>query len=701
MAISKEFIPHTELKASDLNELVTQVNGYTAETKAALQAAIASSTSGIERQATQSEEDALVFTTDGGVEVGKIDSTGADFTNLKRGGQQVARISDLPTVPTLDTSIGSSPSNSHTPSTKAVKDYVDGKQIDLPITKETTQSEAEEQVWRNDAETQEYAKVGPYGMKSKAYLDMQGNNVIPVKDSEIDETTPSQTNLPTSKAVADYVSAHGVGNLPISQSQTYDESKKIQFTDDNNNPFMECSNEGMKINDLHTLDGKKYLTEDNSASVAGEKIHAKGALGFNLAPDILTGDYDYLLLFGYGQSYSITQDGGYSITQTPYDENIFFLGSAMSSTTGQSAQSIQTSPNRGSDLICVDTADIFSRLIKKYTCKKPNIIVNCQGIGGTTILELMKNNGLADYNYYEDNVTVFLTHLKEWREANNLKILCPFIFYLQGESDTESGYNSHGERCANGDLSVYKSRLATMKEDLQTDIMWATGQTEAPIMLIDNIGNKRFNDKLSGISQAQTDFTRDNPDVYTLGSYYAYPSYGSHPTPDGRRWIAERAAKQLYNIFMGCRKSQMYIQGYRLSGNSVVLEVNCDVLPLVVDSYTSPSQTNLGFTAYTVANETLIPIKSVNVGSTSIEIEFTQLPQESFYIVYAGKNTDGYGNIRDSDEWQPKYKYASNALGNMSSIAWYPKDENGNDIIGEYYPMWNWLPASRVLVQIS
>lgn len=139
-----------------------------------------SKTDSISKQNTESEEDAIIYETDGGVQVGKIDANGADFVNLKRGGQQVARMSDLPTVPTLDTSIDSSPSNSHTPSTKAVKDYVDDnipEVPDYPIETETTASENEEQVWGNDAETQEYAKIGNYGIKSKAYLDMQGNPI--------------------------------------------------------------------------------------------------------------------------------------------------------------------------------------------------------------------------------------------------------------------------------------------------------------------------------------------------------------------------------------------------------------------------------------------------------------------------------------------------------------------------------------------
>lgn len=178
MAISKTFVEHTMLKASDLNELVTQVNTYIAEINSVLEAAIASSTSGIERQTTQSEEQAIIYETDGGVQIGKIDADGADFTNLKRGGQQVARISDLPTVPTISTDISAdASSNTKTASPKAVKDYVDAHQIDLPITEETTQSETEEMEFGNDAGTQQYVKIGDYGIKAKEYLDMNGNPV--------------------------------------------------------------------------------------------------------------------------------------------------------------------------------------------------------------------------------------------------------------------------------------------------------------------------------------------------------------------------------------------------------------------------------------------------------------------------------------------------------------------------------------------
>jgi hypothetical protein len=189
-------------------------------------AGLKSKTGAISKQRTESEEEAIVYETDGGVQVGKIDANGADFVNLKRGGQQVARMSDLPTK---DTSIGDTPSTTHVPTTKAVKDYVDTHSgDDYPIETETTQSGDEEQVWGNNAETQEYAKIGSYGMKSKAYLDMQGNSVIPTKDTSIGDS-PSQTNVPTSKAVADYVEAHGGGDLPISREMIQSGDEEIVY----------------------------------------------------------------------------------------------------------------------------------------------------------------------------------------------------------------------------------------------------------------------------------------------------------------------------------------------------------------------------------------------------------------------------------------------------------------------------------------
>ena len=210
-------------------------------------------TDGISKEATQSEEEAFIFETNGGTQVGKIDSTGADFTNLKRGGQQVARMSDLPTK---DSSIGENPSTTNVPTTKAVKDYVDAHGGgDYPIDKESTQSENEEQVWGNDTETQEYVKIGSYGIKSKAYLDMNGNFII---EGEIGNT-PSTTHAPSAKAVADYVNEHGggVGNLPISGTTVQDDENDIQVKTPEDELVFKLNEKGLFTKALYNVNGQK------------------------------------------------------------------------------------------------------------------------------------------------------------------------------------------------------------------------------------------------------------------------------------------------------------------------------------------------------------------------------------------------------------------------------------------------------------
>lgn len=234
----------------------------------------------ISKQSAQSEEQAVVFETDGGVQVGKIDANGADFVNLKKNGQNVATENQIPSVPTLDTSIGSSPSNSHTPSTKAVKEYVDDNIPEVPeypIETETTQSEAEEQVWCNDAETQEYVKVGSYGMKSKAYLDMQGDSII---DDEIGNT-PSISHAPSAKAVADYFEAHGgggTGDFPISKESILSENEEqVWGNNAGTQEYVKIGPYGMKSKAYLDMNGNPI----GGGSVSVQTISGKNYLVFS------------------------------------------------------------------------------------------------------------------------------------------------------------------------------------------------------------------------------------------------------------------------------------------------------------------------------------------------------------------------------------------------------------------------------------
>lgn len=213
---------------------------------------------GIREEYSSSDIKEIRVETDEGGLVGKINSEGADFSNIKKEGVEVAKITDIPNVPTLDTNIGAHPSNSHTPSTKAVKDYVDDALDDLPFSEESTPTAVEEMEFVNEAETQAFAKIGSYGMKSLAYLDMQGNSVIPAKDNAIGDT-PSQSNVPTSKAVAEYVEAHGGGNFPISIENIIDRGDSIIIKTDQGQVVLEVNNNELRVKKITDLEGNSIV----------------------------------------------------------------------------------------------------------------------------------------------------------------------------------------------------------------------------------------------------------------------------------------------------------------------------------------------------------------------------------------------------------------------------------------------------------
>lgn len=443
-------------------------------------------------------------------------------------------------------------------------------------------------------------------------------------------------------------------------------------------------------------EGQESLDNDSYGVVIGQ----------NICPDIFGEEYDYLLVFVYGQSYTVARDGGYCVTEE-LDDDLYTLSSVSN---GGNLIRVKDTYAAQNENIANTAVDIIIKLIRQYSNKSPRFIIGNEGRGSRTVLELMKESsiktllsseewdvfrGLNTYENRYSRVADYLNNLKRWAAKNNKKILCPFFVYLQGESDTHRGVASHGQiSSSGGDYAIYKERLSVILSDLKKDIVDATGQKIAPVAFIDNVGNGQFHDILSGISQAQTDVTFNLDGVYSCGPYYAYPSYGAHPTPDGRRWIGEAIAKLFYSVFMEGTIRPMCIAGYTIEGSEIILDVKTPHPPLVWDSYTSKEQRNSGFKAFDSSLHEL-KIKSVTVRKSQIVLSLESLPQSDIYVSYG---SDGYGNIRDSDNWESFYKYESNDLGDKFELKHFPSDQFGNELIGKQYPMWNWLPFGFVKI---
>ena len=213
---------------------------------------------GISSENIQSLDKEIIIETDEGKLIVRINSEGADFLDIKLAGNQVATTNQ---IPTRDSSIGSTPSNTHVPTTKAVKEYVDANSVsNFPINNAATSDSEEEFILQNDAGTEQYAKAGTYGIKAPAYRDMQGNNVIPVKDSSIGDN-PSNSHVPTTQAVKTYVDNNaGIGNLPISGETTASSDEEFIVGNDNlSQEYFKAGSYGIKAKKYLDMNGKDIL----------------------------------------------------------------------------------------------------------------------------------------------------------------------------------------------------------------------------------------------------------------------------------------------------------------------------------------------------------------------------------------------------------------------------------------------------------
>ena len=309
-------------------------------------------------------------------------------------------------------------------------------------------------------------------------------------------------------------------------------------------------------------------------------------VGFIQKENIDACDYCYIPV--YGQSFTNANDGQYKLTEE-FDSNCFMVGSK--STTWAEGNITPLSTGDNVELIHTVAADVISRLYKKYAHKAQNFLVGSYGKGNRTILELMKNNGLADEHTYEEQFMPGVTAAKNAVQAEGKTFNCPCILYMQGESDVGTGYVNG----CKGDKNLYKTRFLQMKADMQQTIMEATGQANPPSVMVYVVGGPAFNDDYMGIAQAVNELARENKDVISIGPYYQVPDFKYHPTPDGRRWLGEIFAKVYYENFIQGINNTMDVDSALLVGDKIYLRLKNVVPPLQVDTMIVPEKDHYGF----------------------------------------------------------------------------------------------------------
>ena len=427
------------------------------------------------------------------------------------------------------------------------------------------------------------------------------------------------------------------------------------------------------------------------------------AVGMLPSPSLFDADLCYLVM--YGQSFTLAEDGGYMVTEnSEYGNHIFVHTSAGNIST--KGDTTLRAPAATREFVALDCALALQKLIKKYLGITQDILCGVYGEGSRSCYELSKNNGMdpddITLHRFENKLEPGMQNAVTAAQNSNKSIVCPAILYLQGESDISSTrINPEGGASeaisALGDKDTYKTHLLNLKNQMQAAVLEKTGQTEKPLFFVYVCGNQVFNSQECGIQQAVLEMCEENEDMFNVGPYYVLPTYSPHPTPDGRRWLGEQFAKHIFDVMIRGNETTMSVKSATVDGRRVILSVKTPTKPLVINTWNVPQKENYGFQLFTkTSTYNTVSIASVEVLPDTIILNTnTDLSSlTNLYVTYANSSVLGYGNICDSGRWRSLNLYESNSLGNRTSPTFNqkPLDKNGNELIGQRYPMQEWMP---------
>lgn len=435
-------------------------------------------------------------------------------------------------------------------------------------------------------------------------------------------------------------------------------------------------NHDKRINKLKGNDGSTIIQSESTGYQS-----CLQELGFIPRPNI---DADYCFIPFYGQSFTINTDGG-KVTDYDFDENCFMFGNSPIGIGTTNINHLSAS----NDYIVSSFADTFSRLLKLYS-KKQNIIAQSYGIGGKKILALSK--GESGEGLYESNFMAGLTNAKNAVDNAGKTIICPFILYLQGESDLNDTPKED-----------YKNRFKQLIDDMQSDVMSILGQTVKPVIITYTPGDVIFKSKFNEIQQAILDVSKERYDVYCVGPYYYMPTVSTgHLTPDGRRWLAEMLAKYTFQLSYRGINNSISIDNVIKEGNTVTIKFNVPNPPLIVNNifqqiYYEDQPKNYGFNAYkdSSAGKNEVDILSLEISGRTIRMSFADdVDMDNLVITYANWNSSGVGYISDSGEWLSYNTYIKEQ--GTHTVA---TNDKGESLVGKKYPMQSWLPQFCISIK--
>lgn len=427
-------------------------------------------------------------------------------------------------------------------------------------------------------------------------------------------------------------------------------------------------------------------------------------------------DYQFQHFIMYGQSLS-TGHEAYPVSMENIEGN-YMIGNQifinyggqdkgnlypLRSTIALAYADVSESPLHGAvNHIRLKQKEVFPEIENKF-------IATSAGVSGQPIEALSKESKMDNfYNY----ILSTLRYGQEYSTRTDSSIVCPAIFWLQGEWN----YQGHGNGLTSGTKPTakkdkYKELMITLKNNIQADAKEYYGQEESPLFITYQAGAQYTKGVTMEIGMAQLEAANQHDDIICAGPVYQMTDVGGHLDGNGYRWYGEMLGKVYYKTkilgedFKPLQPKRFERDSENL--NRLLITYHVPEPPLVLDENTLKKVNNYGFLLYKGG----VPLEITNVevvDDTIIRLtSAADISEIKLGVVYAGPNTSGHGNVRDSDSYRAFFNYENpdkkdkdgNFVfnhGEKTSLippSGEPKDENGNVIYEQPYPLYNFSLA--------
>jgi len=410
---------------------------------------------------------------------------------------------------------------------------------------------------------------------------------------------------------------------------------------------------------------------------------------------IVDGNLNHIIM--YSQSKGLGWQAQQAFSTTPV-EGTYMLGTQIMINRGNATQATAINPligtvvaGYGGETPLVSAVHHLKTLMN-HNGRNGDILATNAGEGGKSIEELSKEYYSAP-NLYTSEYLTTLNSAKAYADSVSKTISCPAIVYMQGESN----YFNTNIGLTNGSFSTtdkdtYKALLLTLKNNLQADAMTIYGQTKKPLFFLHQISGWIKGDKMN-VNMAMLELAEENDDIIIMNPSYHIVNYGAHFSCNGYRWYGETIGKAMGDVLLeGNRYVPMKPIKFEILNKIIRMWLYVPCPPLVADAHTVLITRSAGFTVHKNGRE--IYVESVELGNNFIDVVMTDELDGEIEISYAAENRKGQGNVRDSDTYTSlNYYVDDSAVVNPDGAVpiYKPKDEDGNDLYGQKYPMQNWL----------